>query len=125
VNAGSDGVAAPNAAGVRVHVTAAAAGKTVAVKVGEPFSVDLVGVPTAGYVWAPVITPDFLTKTGSAGGPTTQAQSQPGFAGGNHWEVTVFTAQRPGRGELKFEQRRPWETNEPPSATFSVTIEAN
>jgi predicted secreted protein len=118
------GLAAPSAEGVRVHVTAADAGKTIDVKVGEPFSVDLVGVPTAGYVWAPVVTPDFLTKTGSAGGPTTEAQRRPGFAGGNHWEITVFTAQRPGRSELKFEQRRPWETNEPAVATLSVTIQA-
>jgi predicted secreted protein len=123
--AGGGGLAAPDPGAVRVHVTAADAGKTIAVKVSEPFSVDLVGVPTAGYLWAPAVTPDFLVKTGSAGGPTTQAQKQPGFAGGNHWEVTVFTAQKPGRGELKFEQRRPWETNEPPAATFVVTIQAN
>lgn len=122
---GGGGLAAPNPAGIRVHVTAADAGKTVDVKVGAAFSVDLVGVPTAGYIWAPSATPDFLLKTGSTGGPTTAAQKQPGFAGGNHWEVTVFTAQKPGRGELKFEQRRPWETNEPPAATFSVTIQAN
>lgn len=125
MDGGAGGLAAPSAAGVRVHVTAADAGKTVAVRIGEPFSVDLVGVPTAGYVWAPSTAPDFLTKTGAAGGPTTQAQTQPGFAGGNHWEVTVFTAQRAGRGELKFEQRRPWEANEAPAATFSVTIVAN
>lgn len=121
----SGGLPAPATPGVSVHITAAEAGKTIAVKVGEPFSVDLVGVPTAGYIWAPAATPDFLIKTGSGGGPTTQAQKQPGFAGGNHWEVTVFTAQKPGRGELKFEQRRPWETNEPAAATFSVTIQAN
>lgn len=121
----SGGLAAPATSGVSVHITAADAGKTIAVKVSEPFSVDLVGVPTAGYIWAPSATPDFLLKTGSSGGPTTAAQRQPGFAGGNHWEITVFTAQRPGRGELKFEQRRPWETNEPPAATFSVTIQAN
>jgi inhibitor of cysteine peptidase len=119
------GLPAPNPGAVAVHVTAADAGKTVSVKVGQPFSVDLVGVPTAGYIWAASATPDFLSKTGSAGGPTMLAQRQPGFAGGNHWEVTVFTAQKPGRGELKFEQRRPWETNEPPAATFLVTIQAN
>jgi hypothetical protein len=36
----------------------------------------------------------------------------------------MFTANAPGEGELVFEQRRPWETSEPPSQTFQVTIRA-
>ncbi len=92
--------------------------------VGAAFEVALVGVPTAGYLWAPVETPAFLTKAGEAGGPTSAAQLQPGFAGGNHWEVTAFRAAAPGRGVLRFAQSRPWETNQPPVDTFSVTIEA-
>lgn len=107
-----------------VHITAADNGGTVRVAVGAPFAVELVGVPTAGYLWKASATPDFLKETGTTGGPTNEAQKQPGFAGGNHWEVTTFIAQRAGGGVLKFEQRRPWETNEPPADTFSVTIEA-
>ncbi|HWA21769.1 MAG TPA: protease inhibitor I42 family protein [Caulobacterales bacterium] len=111
-------------AGASVHVTAADNGKTVAVAVGSSFAVELVGVPTAGYLWKPSSTPDFLKETGTTGGPTTKAQKQPGFAGGNHWEVTTFVVQRAGTGVLKFEQRRPWETNQPAADTFSVTIQA-
>lgn len=110
--------------GAAVHVTAADNGKTVAVAVGSSFAVELVGIPTAGYLWKPSSTPDFLKETGTSGGPTTKAQKQPGFSGGRHWEVTTFVAQRAGTGVLKFEQRRPWETNQPPDGTFSVTIEA-
>jgi predicted secreted protein len=110
--------------GAAVHITVADNSKTVAVAVGKAFDVALVGVPTAGYLWKASSIPDFVTQTGTSGGPTTQAQKQPGFAGGNHWEVTSFVAARAGKGVLKFEQRRPWETNEPPAATFSVTIEA-
>jgi inhibitor of cysteine peptidase len=117
-------VAAPTPADVKVRITAAEAGQTVAVKVGERFAVELVGVPTAGYVWAPKTLPAFVTRAGEAAGNTTRAQSEPGFTGGNHWEVFMFAATRPGTGALVFEQRRPWESSEPPANTFTVTIEA-
>jgi predicted secreted protein len=120
----SDGALPPPRRGVATHVTAADNSKTVQVAVGAPFAVELIGVPTAGYLWKAAATPDFVKQTGTSGGPTSEAQKQPGFAGGNHWEVTTFVAERAGRGVLKFEQRRPWETNEPAADTFSVTIEA-
>jgi inhibitor of cysteine peptidase len=122
--AASGEVAAPTPGDVKVHITAEQAGRTVSVAVGERFAVELVGVPTAGYVWAPAALPAFITRAGEATGNTTTAQSQPGFTGGNHWEVFLFAATGPGAGELTFEQRRPWESNEPPAATFTVTIEA-
>ncbi|MGE3301499.1 MAG: protease inhibitor I42 family protein [Hyphomonadaceae bacterium] len=114
----------PAIEGATIRVTAADAGKTIAAPVGATFSVALVGVPTAGYLWTATETPDFLVKVGESGGPTSAAQLQPGFAGGNHWEVTAFRAVKAGRGVLRFAQGRPWETNQPPVDTFSVTIEA-
>jgi predicted secreted protein len=122
-SSGTGDLPAPPTSAV-VRITAAENGKTVAVGVGKTFDVALVGIPTAGYLWKPSSTPDFLKETGTSGGPTTEAQKQPGFTGGNHWEVTSFVATRAGSGLLKFEQRRPWETNQPPDDTFSVTIEA-
>jgi predicted secreted protein len=98
------------------------AGKTIELPVGGTFVVQLVGVPTAGYLWKPVNPPAFLKAGPVTGGATTKAQLEPGFAGGNHWEVFQFTATTAGVGELVFEQRRPWETNEPPASTFKVTI---
>jgi inhibitor of cysteine peptidase len=118
-------VAAPTPDGVNIKITAAQAGQVVRVAVNQRFSVELVGVPTAGYVWAPAALPPFLTRAGEATGPTIAAQNQPGYAGGNHWEVLMFAATAPGTGELVIEQRRPWETTEPPSNTFRVTIEAH
>jgi hypothetical protein len=38
--------------------------------------------------------------------------------------VTVFEVKGPGKADLVFEQRRPWETDQPASATFRVTIDA-
>jgi predicted secreted protein len=120
----SSALPAPTPSDVPVHISQAQAGQTIDVRVGQRFAVELVGVPTAGYVWAAKTVPAFLTAGGETSGPTTEAQRQPGFAGGNHWEVTMFTANAPGEGELVFEQRRPWETSEPPSQTFQVTIRA-
>lgn len=120
----SQNLPAPTPADVPLRVDASRNGQTMEVPVGQRFAVELVGVPTAGYLWAPAQTPSFLARSGEAGGNTTTAQSQPGFAGGNHWEVFVFTATAPGSGELVLEQRRPWETNEPASDTFRVTIVA-
>lgn len=117
-------VAAPTPGDVATRITAEQNGQTVNVAVGQRFAIELVGVPTAGYVWAPKTVPAFVTLAGETTGNTTQAQSQPGFTGGNHWEVTMFSATAAGSGEIVMEQRRPWETNEPANATFRVTIVA-
>ena len=115
---------APTPEDVAVRITAEQNGQTVEVGVNQRFAVELVGVPTAGYVWQPAQVPDFITRAGEAGGNMIPEQSQPGYAGGNHWEVLMFSAMAPGSGELVIEQRRPWESTEPASQTFRVTITA-
>lgn len=119
-----DSVKPPTVEGVATHITAADKDGTVEVKVGDKLQVELSGVPTAGYVWVVVEAPEFLTASGEAGGPTTTAQSEPGFAGGNHWEVFYFDVTGEGSGFLRLEQRRAWESDEPPADTFSVTVNA-
>ena len=120
----NNSVPAPTPSDVTTRITADQNGQTVNVAVGQRFAIELVGVPTAGYVWAPAQVPAFISPAGETSGNTTQAQSQPGFTGGNHWEVTMFTATAAGTGEIVMEQRRPWETNEPANQTFRVTIHA-
>ena len=117
-------VAAPTPGDVVTRITAEQNGQTVNVPVGQRFAIELVGVPTAGYIWEAKQVPAFVSPAGETSGNTTQAQSQPGFTGGNHWEVTMFTATAAGTGEIVMEQRRPWETNEPANQTFRVTIHA-
>jgi len=117
-------VPAPTPQDITVRITAEQNGQVVQVGVNQRFAIELVGVPTAGYVWAPAQLPAFITRAGEATGNTTTAQSQPGFTGGNHWEVLMFSATGPGTGEVVIEQRRPWESNEPASNTFRVTIVA-
>lgn len=120
----SASVPAPTPEDVAVRINAEQNGQTIEVGVNQRFAIELVGVPTAGYQWAPAQVPAFLTRAGEASGATTEAQSQPGFTGGNHWEVLMFAATEAGEGELVLEQRRPWETSEPANATFRVTIVA-
>lgn len=115
-------VAAPTPSDIAIHITATQNGQTVHVPVNQRFAVELVGIPTAGYVWTPAQLPPFITRAGDVTGNTSQAQSQPGFTGGNHWEVLMFAATGPGTGELVIEQRRPWETNQAAADTFRVTI---
>lgn len=115
---------APTPSDVTIRINAAQDGQTVQVGVNQRFAVELVGIPTAGYVWQPAQMPAFLTRAGDASGPTISAQNQPGYAGGSHWEVLMFAATGPGSGQLVIEQRRPWETSEPPAHVFRVTIVA-
>ena len=124
-NSSNGALPAPTPSDVATRINAAQDGQTVQVGVNQRFAVELVGVPTAGYVWQPAQMPSFLTRAGDASGPTIAAQNQPGHAGGNHWEVLMFAATGPGSGELVLEQRRPWETTEPPAHTFRVTIVAH
>jgi inhibitor of cysteine peptidase len=118
----SGAVPAPTPASVSQRLTASDDGRTISVPLGGRFAVELVGVPTAGYVWQVDEKPAFLSDAVESSGNTTRAQSKPGFTGGNHWEVFVFTANGAGQARLKLGQRRPWEKNEPPTQTFTVTI---
>lgn len=121
----SQPVAAPIPADAAVRLTAADDGKTVPVAIGQRVSVALVGVPTAGYVWAVKTKPVFLGEAQETSGDTTTDQRKPGYTGGNHWEVFTFAVAASGEGALKLEQRRPWEPDtEPASDTFTVTLRA-
>ena len=123
-SAQSGNLAAPVPSDISIRITESQRGQTVEVPVGQRFAVALVGIPTAGYVWEATDIPSFVERTGDASGPTHRDQLQPGFTGGSHWEVLTFRATGSGRGELKLEQRRPWEAGQPPTRAFSVTIEA-
>ena len=59
-------VPAPTPSDVAIHITASQDGQSVEVPVGQRFAVELVGVPTAGYVWQPAQIPPFLTRAGEA-----------------------------------------------------------
>lgn len=116
-------LAAPTPSDVALKITAADDGQNVTAKVGTKVAVELVGVPTAGYMWTVTEKPGFLEPAGEYGGPTSSAQMEEGFAGGNHWEAFLFTVTTAGEGVLRVEQRRPWEGDtEPATDSFSVYL---
>lgn len=122
---GHGSIDAPIPEDVGVRITGADKGGDVDVRVGEKVAVALVGIPTAGYIWIVRESPAFLEPAGETSGPTSTAQLEPGFAGGNHWEVFFFTVTGEGSGVLRLEQRRPWEEDtEPANDEFSVTLTA-
>lgn len=114
---------APTVAGVVRNLTVADEGKTVELKPGEKISISLVGIPTAGYLWAAEAPPAFVRVSDGPGGATSSAQLLPGFAGGSHWEVLIVEATASGAGDLVLVQKRPWEAKaEPDAKTFKVKL---
>jgi predicted secreted protein len=98
-------------------------GGEVALKVGETLRIELQSIPTAGYVWTLDKAPDFMTLAGEGGRPTDPAhQNLPGFTGGNHYLSFDFTASAPGTGKFRLHEGRPWESDEPPTDTYELTV---
>jgi predicted secreted protein len=104
----------PAVPGVVRDVRAADSGASLTMKVGEKISVSLSGIPTAGYVWSADNPPAFLKTSDGPGGATSSAQFLPGFAGGNHWQVTVIEAMAKGEAEIALVNKRPWEDKAAP-----------
>jgi inhibitor of cysteine peptidase len=106
----------------------AASGSEVELAVGERFTVTLQTIPTAGYVWQVVESPDGLAVVTENVRPTNpELQNQPGFAGGNHWMDFTFEAQAPFTGALRMVEARPWEleAGDPPLDEFVLTVTAS
>ena len=98
-------------------------GTEVALAAGETLRVELETIPTAGYTWQIVEKPDFLELTGENTRATNPAlQEQPGFTGGNHYMSFDLKASVPGTGILRLSEGRAWESDEPASDTFEVTV---
>ncbi len=98
-------------------ITAADAGKTVSLIVGEQLTVRLDSQPSTGYGWDPDPTSTPLlsrTSTKQAGGGN--------IPGGAETESLTFVARAAGEGQLKLIYDRPWERDKPPARTFSVTV---
>lgn len=98
-------------------------GGEVALKVGDTLRIELKSIPTAGYVWILEETPAIVEPAGESGRPTDPAnQNLPGFTGGNHYLGFDFVAKAPGTGTFKLKEGRPWESDEPPTDTYELTV---
>ncbi|MFN7179984.1 protease inhibitor I42 family protein [Hyphomonas sp.] len=106
-----------------VYAGADKKGQTVSLKVGETLRIELVSIPTAGYVWTVVEAPAFMEAVGETTRGTDPAhQNLPGFTGGDHYLGFDYVAKAAGTGTFKLTEGRPWETEEPPMDTYELTV---
>lgn len=111
--------------GGALEILEADADRRVRVPLGETVRVRLRSIPTAGYIWRlSGALPGFLAPAGEETLPTTAAQREPGFVGGEHWLVFAYKANAPGSAQLVFHEGRPWEleAGAAPDSVFRVTI---
>jgi predicted secreted protein len=100
-------------------------GASVIVPLGETLRIELVSIPTAGYVWTVIEAPDFMKAAGESTRATDPAhQEMAGFTGGNHFLSFDYVASSVGTGKFKLVEGRPWETEEEPMDTFELTVSA-
>lgn len=100
-----------------VIVTAANANSTVQLNAGDVLLVQLDGNPSTGYTWErveplagalqPLGEPEFVP-----------AKNLPGAPG----RITLRYLAASGSARLELVYHRPWETDTPPVATFSVVV---
>ena len=95
-------------------------GKTIALKTGETFEINLEGNPTTGYTWEVETAPDpaVLDLSGEIDYKSSSAKVG---AGG----VFVFPYQAVGPGEttLRLIYHRPWEEDEEPLELYELTVQ--
>lgn len=100
-----------------VVVTAGDDGSVLDLPAGGMLVVMLASNPSTGYGWQPQPGPEAVL------GPATRTW-EPGAArpGAGGIEVFRFQALRPGGQILRFEYRRPWETDQPAVQAVSFTL---
>ena len=89
--------------------------QTIAVTVGERFSLLLPSPPLAGYTWQASVEESYLLLEDQRFEPTDAA------IGGWGRERLVFRALHPGRYQFELACRRPWEDE--PRERRSVTVQ--
>ena len=99
---------------------------TVSVKAGEPFSVEVEGNPTTGYLWFLTKQSNALTATNleeDGSGAFTPQKVAKGFAGAGGRFNFDFVAPKPTNDlvEIELEYRRPWE----PEAIKKVVVKVH
>lgn len=105
-----------------IELTTADNGKTVVAAVGKQVVISLEGNPTTGYGWRTAeVSGKAVEQVGKP--KYTTRPHPPGMVGVGGVFVFAFKAVRPGKATVKLAYARPWEKNQPPARTFSVTIE--
>jgi predicted secreted protein len=93
----------------------------VTLREGEEHAITLAGLSTAGYRWFLEIEGDreAVEVAQRWGVSADQAES----VGASADEIFTVVGRRPGVARLRFEQRRRWERDVPPTQVLEVTVE--
>lgn len=114
-------VKAPPPAPEPMVVSADRSGTNLALLPGQELVIRLPGNPTTGYRWSSFgPTGSALSATGPAAYEPDAGTSQRVGAGG--FEIWRFVAARAGTAELRFEYRRPWETDVAPLKVLRYSV---
>jgi predicted secreted protein len=93
--------------------------RRITLRVGEAHELRLHGMASAGYHWSCEV---------EGGSEVVEVAKRwgdlpPGSVGTSAEEIFTVSARRPGRARLRFDQRRPWEGDEPPVETLEAIVE--
>ena len=95
-------------------------GKTVEMASGQRLTIKLKGNATTGYSW---ILNKYNKKLVKFINVNYVVDNNKLLGSGGTW-VTNFQVLKPGRSEIRFIYKRPWEKDKPPSEKFFVEIKA-
>ena len=93
--------------------------RTLTVKAGDTFKVNLKENPTTGYLWE-VIQPETGRVLKLADKDEYVRDSEAIGSGGIR--AFEFVAEKKGKEEVVFEYRRPWEKNKPPARKYVLSV---
>jgi inhibitor of cysteine peptidase len=102
-----------------VTVTAEQAGSTIELQVSQELRVRLASNPSTGYSWSFTCVPEELVS--SLGAPQYTPDSS-GLVGSGGVDTFAFRAVRTGQATLRFEYRRPWETEVPATQSIAYSL---
>lgn len=109
------------AGGDMVILTREDHGKTIEVPVSSEFRVELLGIPTTGFLWhIAALDQEYLVLLGQDRKPQDSAERKEGAAA-----ITIFRlkAVKAGKTELKAAYYRPWEGGDKSLDRLEVTLE--
>ena len=96
-------------------------GTQISLETGQTLAIRLPSNPTTGYIWEAVaLEQAILTQLGAAEYEPDRGEIAEGAGG---METFYFEATAPGRVELTLIYHQPFEPDEAPAETFTVTIE--
>jgi inhibitor of cysteine peptidase len=110
-----------NSTDATATITERDAGRDIGLRAGETLRLRLAANRTTGYRWHASGAEDGCLSVPQSP-EYIPDQASPRVAGAGGIEVWQLRAQRPGTVVLRFDYRRPYETQKPPAKTLSFTI---